>query len=192
MTTTYDLPLRASERGWGVAEPVTYHASIAFLIVAGAGAAATYLDRRMQLFSPPPLSAPIAGGPPLQEAERVAIARRALAASERPSEALFKTLAIEDPQTLVVWSQRPDLPRGLVARAAEALGQVVDDEVAVPALMALLEKDDLVVKEGALHGLASHPTPEVRARIRAVINDLRNHAVIREIAAEVLDELSAD
>lgn len=108
--------------------------------------------------------------------------------SGRPSEALFNKLATENPQALVVWCRRTDLPRGLIARAAEALGRVSDEGVAVPALMALLERDDLVVQEGALHGLACHPGHAVEARIRALIDDSHSHAAIREITAEVLDE----
>lgn len=190
MTTTYDLPPRAAERSVfsAIAEPVAYHASIAatVVMVAGASPAATFLDKRMQCFCAPTLTAPIAAGPSFQDPENVAATRDVQAAEGRPSEALFKKLTVENPQALVMWSQRTDLPRGLIARAAEALGRVADHQVAVPALMALLDRDDLVVKEGALNGLAGHPLPHVVERVRAVMDDQRNHPAIRDIAREVL------
>jgi hypothetical protein len=188
MTTTYNLPPRTAERGAlaALTQPVTHYTRIAVVLVAGASASATYLDERMQFVCEQPFAAPLAAGPPFPDRENVDNAHEAPAATERPSEALFKRLATENPHALVTWSQQTDLPRGLIARAAEALGHVADHEVAVPALLALLDRDDLVVKEGALNGLARHPLPDVVGRVRAVMEDERNHYAIRDIAREVL------
>jgi len=107
-----------------------------------------------------------------------------------PTERQLRTLATLDPWRLVDRVRAGDFSPGLMARAAEAVGQIADSTIAVPTLLLLLEAKELVVQEASIYGLSRHPTEEVVAALRVMAESDSTHRLVREIAAEVLEEIS--
>jgi hypothetical protein len=122
--------------------------------------------------SPPPISQP-----------RVPVALT----HAQPSETAFVDLAERDPRGLVQWIRSGDFTPGLLSLAAEALGRVHDEALAVPALLELLHHREVVVQEGAIYGLASHMTPAVRRELVELHRTTGTHPLIVEILQEVLE-----
>jgi hypothetical protein len=103
----------------------------------------------------------------------------------------MRDLAKKDPErllTLLDDAEKEGRPSGYLARMLEALARSSVDSV-VPTLFHFLEHNSLVVQEGALLGLAGHPTPQVVERIREVTKNKFRNRVIQEIATEVLEEI---
>ena len=106
-------------------------------------------------------------------------------------EAEIRALAMEAPEKLLVLLGKAETegrPSGYLASMLEALARSPLDSV-VPTLIRFLDHASPVVQEGALYGLAGHPTPQVVAKLREVTENKFRNRVIREIATEVLREI---
>ena len=82
-----------------------------------------------------------------------------------PSEATFVAMGAENPRLLEAWALSGELRPGLLSRAARVLGTYGGAD-AVPSLLHLLQNGSPLVREGAIHGLASVGTAEVIAQLR--------------------------
>ncbi len=108
-------------------------------------------------------------------------------------DAFFRMYALDDPRQLIAWVEdNKTAASGIIARAAEALGKVVNPSIAMPTLLKLLEHTDRVVQEGAIIGLACQMTPEAENRLRAFADDETRHDLLREIALEELTSWEED
>jgi hypothetical protein len=91
---------------------------------------------------------------------------------ERFSEAMFERLVLEDPERLVALLQGDALRPALLTFAAEIAGKGLAFEVVGPALLALLQHERPVVREGAVYGLRAYEErPEVAAALAKVAKD---------------------
>jgi hypothetical protein len=91
---------------------------------------------------------------------------------ERFSEAMFERLAAEDPARLVALLGGDVLGPALLTFAAEIAGRGLAFDVAGAALLALLQHERPVVREGAVYGLRAHDErPEVAAALAKVAKD---------------------
>jgi HEAT repeat protein len=71
--------------------------------------------------------------------------------------------------------------------AAEELGEEAPEEIAVPALLPLLEHKSPVVREGAIYGLAHHLSNE---KVKTKLDELAQKDTspgVREAASDVLN-----
>lgn len=99
-------------------------------------------------------------------------------------EDLFHRLTTEDPARLVALLRTEMDPCDLTF-AAEIAGKGIVGHGVGDALTALLEHPERVVREGALYGLAHHPSPELIARVRRMATEDESPAV-RSVARETL------
>lgn len=103
-----------------------------------------------------------------------------------PSEENFARLALEAPETLVVLLVSNMLRPSDLTFAAEAAGQISDSEMVRAPLLALLNHEAALVREGAVYGLARHLSAEVRTRLQEVAGNDPSPGV-REAARETLE-----
>ncbi len=103
-----------------------------------------------------------------------------------PSEALFERLATEDRDRLLKFLQPAALKPSLQTFAAEIAGRLLPSDQIVPALMALLQSESALVREGAVYGLAYHLSKVVVETLEGLVASDQSPGV-RAAAAEVLD-----
>lgn len=103
----------------------------------------------------------------------------------------FKTLAIDDPMTLIALVAKEHLAEHDLTFAAEALGSLADVSTAMKLLTGLARHSSAVVREGAVYGLSRHlsnSTAVSAARIALVrLSKDDPSPGVREAATEALD-----
>lgn len=105
-----------------------------------------------------------------------------------PCEDLFRQLARLRPLELARHLHCSSYSAGLRARAAEAAGDIADTQTAVSLLLPLLSDAAPIVREGAIYGLERHLIPEVRQRLKALVDASDTTDGVRSAALEALDE----
>jgi hypothetical protein len=91
---------------------------------------------------------------------------------ERFSEVMFERLVTEDPARLVALLGSHVLGPALLTFAAEIAGKGLAFDVVGAALLALLQHERPIVREGAVYGLREHEEhPEVAAALAKVAAD---------------------
>jgi len=109
----------------------------------------------------------------------------------RPSRNTFERLATEDPEALVEMLRGLHDQPGLLTHGAEIAGERLPGDLAVPLLLGLLERDSALVREGAVLGLAYHPTPAVQERLKRLLDEDSSPGV-RETVEDVFYLLELD
>mgnify|MGYP007071587490 CR=1 FL=1 len=108
---------------------------------------------------------------------------------DAPSRNAFERWAAEDPPRLVRSLTDGSLPDTLLTFAAEIAGEALPSAEVVPALRELLAHASPLVREGAIYGLARHPSAELRTRLRAIA-EADSSPGVRSAAEDVLESIS--
>jgi len=108
-------------------------------------------------------------------------------------EAMFIWQARHEPEALLGSIRGGGLAPYDLTFAAEHAGYILtlDAERVTSALIPLLDHESSMVREGALYGLARHPSDDVIERIRRCASNDPSET-IRSVAADVLEDICED
>lgn len=122
-----------------------------------------------------------------QAAHPVEVSRGEWVDPDRPCERLFERLAVEDHDRLVGYLAPDLLPPHLLTFAAEHAGSM-PASVAVRPLLALLDHESAVVREGAAMGLSCHAGDSSVRRALIIVSESDPSPGVRERAQEAIED----